>query len=295
MRKFSRLIRLRNKGGFTLIEVIISCVLLAILILAVMGMITPVMSVVMSNEKNANALMIAEAAEAYIDRNIKNSVYCAVFTNANRNDVTAAAIDEHDAVKEMKDFLNDGNNKDIYDLNVIGIRWTEDPKSHLNKYMLSVMEVPYDSSFQLISGGLLKEKNVFDACFYDNLYPDFRFEVKPYNEYDKETTPPTMTSTRNAALKTTVDVYSNHEMTALAASGEGYADFVNIRTPAINRGDIYKLYSIESGTDAMGNAITVYTQLRTPEECAALYPASKPETYIFYVTRKLKYYEAPTT
>ena len=60
MKKILRLLKRRNNGGFTLIEVIISCALLAILILAVMGMVTPVMSVVMSNEKNANALMIAE-------------------------------------------------------------------------------------------------------------------------------------------------------------------------------------------------------------------------------------------
>ncbi|MDE7361702.1 MAG: type II secretion system GspH family protein [Oscillospiraceae bacterium] len=293
MRRFSRLLKLRNKSGFTLVEVIVSCALLGILIISVLGMITPVMSVVMNNEKNANALMIAEATEAYIDRNIKNSVFVAIFTNANPSDILSATIDEHEAVKEMKAFLNDGDNKDIYDLKIIGIRWLEDPKTHHYKYMLNNLKPRYDSSFNLVGGAGLKCTNVFEPCFYDNLYPNISFEVMPYNEYEDNDKTKPIVSTKNAALKTTIDVYSNSAMTALAASGEGYADLINIRTPAINRGDIYKLYSIEGGNDAMGNPITLTTQIRTADEFAATFPSTNPETYIFYVTRKLKYYEAP--
>lgn len=127
MKKILRLLKRRNNGGFTLVEVIISCALLGILILAVMGMITPVMSVVMSNEKNANALMIAEAVEAHIDRNIKNSVYCAVFTNAGANNSALGALStdltestgllqQNEALKEMLSFISSDNNKDIYEM-----------------------------------------------------------------------------------------------------------------------------------------------------------------------------------
>lgn len=48
--------------------------------------------------------------------------------------------------------------------------------------------------------------------------------------------------------------------------------------------------------DNMGKPISVTTQLRSESDFATLFPsAGKPDTYIFYVTRKLKYYEAPTS
>lgn len=293
MKKILRLLKRRKNGGFTLVEVIVSCALLGILIMAVVGMITPVMSVVMRNEKNANALMIAEGMEAYIDRNIKNSVYCAVFTNAIFGDLTTT-IDQHDAVKEMKDFLNEGDNKNIYDLKIMGIRWEQDSKTHLMKYMVKNIRLNYDDSFNLKTTAIYHTA-VFEECFYDNLYPDVTFEVMAYNEKADDGT---ITATRNVALKTVIDVYSNQGMTALAAQGKGYADFINIRTPAINRGDIYKLYSIEGGNDAMGNPIAISTQLRTDSEMEDYKAANlntNAETYIFYVTRKLKYVEPPTT
>lgn len=293
MRFLSRLSRIRNKSGFTLIEVIVSSVLLGILVLAVVGLITPIMNVVMLNEKNANALMIAEATEAYIDRSIKNSVYVAVFTNANIADINASTINEHEALKEMKNFLNDGNNKDIYDLKVIGIRWETDPRVHHNKYMLYNVKPNYDSSFNLVGTATPAVTPVFENCFYDGLFPKFQFEVMPYIEYEDDGT--TIKSVKNVALMTNIEVYSNAAMTALAASGKGYADLVNVRTPAINRENTYKLYHILGGNDAKGDAITVNTELRTEAECEAVYTASKPETYIFYVTRKLKFYEPPAT
>lgn len=230
MKKILKLLRLKNKGGYTLIEVIISCALLGILITAVVGLISPVMSVIGNNEKNANALMIAEAAEAYIDRSIKNSVYTAIFTNASATDITADAVNKHAAFVEMKKFLNDGDNKKIYDLHILGIRWLQDPKSHQNKYMLQIVNPDYDTSFGLKST-TLSFTNVFEPCFYDNLYPEISFEVLPYDEHTDKTDPSKITATRGAAVKTTIDVYSNSGMTALAASGTAYADFVNIRTP----------------------------------------------------------------
>lgn len=304
MKKILRLLKRRNNGGFTLVEVIISCALLGILILAVMGMITPVMSVVMSNEKNANALMIAEAVEAHIDRNIKNSVYCAVFTNAGANNSTLGAlstdltestglIQQNEALKEMLSFISTDNNKDIYEMKIIGIRWLEDTRIHQYKYMVTNItpKIKDDGS----GFNSFTETRVFEDCFYDNLFPDVSFEVMVYNEHEDGDDTKPIISTRNVALKTTIDVYASSGMEALAAQGNGYADFINIRTKAINPSGNYKLYSINGGDDAMGNPITVSTQLRTDDELEAAYGVTAhPETYIFYVTRKLKYVEPAT-
>lgn len=296
MKKILRLLKRRKNGGFTLVEVIVSCVLLGILILAVFGMITPVMDVIMRNDKNANGLMIAEAAEAYIDKNIKNSVYAAVFTNAQYSDLTDTITADHEAMKIMLAFLKDSDNSKIYDLKIIGIRWQEDKRLNQYKYMVTNITPKISDDGTKIES-IKEESKVFEDCFYDNLYPDFLFEVLAYNEYpldaDKkpDKTQP-IKSTRNVAIKTTIDVYSNPDMTALAAEGSGYADFINIRTPAINREDIYKLYSIEDGVDAMGVDIDVYTQLRTDDvfkaDCG---DTAHPETFIVYVTRKLKFVE----
>lgn len=307
MKKILRLLKRRNNGGFTLVEVIISCALLAILILAVMGMITPVMSAVTLNEKNANALMITEAVEAYIDRNIKNSVYCAVFTNAGANNSALGAmstdlfqstglIRQSDALKEMLNFMSTDNNKDIYEMKIIGIRWLQDAKTHHYKYMVTKItpQIKDDGSdFKYFMGTY--EKRIFEDCFYDNLYPEVSFEVMAYNEHEDGDETKPIVSTRNVALKTTIDVYSNPDRTALAARGEGKADFINIRTKAINPDGDYKLYSIEGGDDAMGNPITVTTQLRTDAELQSAYGVTAhPETYIIYITRKLKYFEPAT-
>ncbi|MBD5129035.1 MAG: type II secretion system protein [Ruminococcaceae bacterium] len=307
MKKILRLLKRRNNGGFTLIEVIVSCALLGILILAVMGMITPVMSTVMSNEKNANALMIAEAMEAHIDRNIKNSVYCAVFTNAAANNASYGSkstdmestgpIVNSDAFTEMVDFMQADNNKDIYEMKIIAVRWLEDTKTHRYKYMLTNIKpkIKDDGSLDVHALYSAPETRVFEDCFYENLFPDVKFEVLAYNEHEDNDSTKPITSTRNVALKTTIDVYSNSGMEALAASGDGYADFINIRTKSINPDGDYKLYSIEGGNDAMGQPITVTTQLRTDDELTATFGVTAhPETYIFYITRKLKYFE-PTT
>lgn len=312
MKKILRLLRLRNKSGFTLVEVIISSALLGILIMAMVGIITPVMSVITNNENNANALLIAEAAEAYIDRSIKNSVYTAIFTNANENDILLnGEIYKHEAFKEMKDFLKDGDNMKIYDLNIIGIRWLQDPKTLQNKYMLQVIKPTYDSSLDLNLTSTIGKKNVFEPYFYDGMYPEFEFEVLPYDEHTDKTDPTKITATRGATVKTTANIYSNPAMTALAASGTAYSDFVNIRTPAINRDDLYKLYYIDgvhvSGSsepkkdgsgkliDNMDKPITITTELRTADECKTMFSVERPDTYIFYVTRKLKYYEPPAS
>ncbi|MCM1167069.1 MAG: type II secretion system GspH family protein [Lachnospiraceae bacterium] len=312
MKKLLSLLRRRRNGGFTLTEVIVSCAVLGILVLAVVGLISPVMSVVTSNEKNANAIMLAEAAEAHIDRNIKNAVYCAVFTNAIPNtshDImstellnSGGAIRTEPAFAEMLDFLKEGKNSEIYDLKIIGIRWMEDKRISQYKYMIT------DITPKLKDDGTIdtfSEQKAFEDCFYDGFYPGFTFQVLPYFEYPvggdgKPDTTKEPTDKRNVAIRTIIDVYSNAAMTSVAARGEGYADFINIRTKAINPSNTLKLYSTNSAKDADGNYIggmeesdtTLYTQLR---ESDTIGEDIHPETYIVYVTRKLKYFEPTTT
>lgn len=293
MKKILRLLKRRNNGGFTMVEVIISSALLAILILAVMGVMTPIMSAITSNEKNANALMIAEAAEAYIDRNIKNSVIVAVYTNAMISDFTGSpgkAITSQ-SMKDMLDFLNKDDNKNIYDIRVIGVRWLEDKKSHQYKYMLTKLTPQLKSDLSGFTA--FTETPVFESCFYDNLYPKITFEPIAYNEHEDGDETKPIISTTNVALKTTIDVYGSFKMESLAAQGKGYADFINIRHKVVNES---KLYSIEGGNDAMGNPIESPTQLRTDIEFKGEFgDTAHPETYIVYVTRKLIYYEPPAT
>lgn len=300
MKKILRFPKLkhRNKSGFTLIEVIVSCALLAVLILAVMAMISPVMTVIGSNEKNANALMIAEAVEAEIDRNIKNSVFCAVFTNAQPGssvvgtpsaDLTTdtGKIRLHTAMSEMLTFLSTDSNMDIYDMKIIGIRWIEDVRTHQYKYMLTSItpKIKADGSgFDSFTEG-----KVFEDCFYENFFPDIKFETMEFVEHAEDGT--TVTACRNVALKTTIDVHSDSTMDSRAASGTGYADFINIRTNAINPDGTYKLYWIsdDDNKDAMGNDITVKTLLREDDDFTDEFGDVRPETYVVYVTRKLKY------
>ena len=296
--KFIRLLKKRKNGGFTLAEVIISCVLLGILILGVFSVVTPIISGVKSSEQSANALMLAEAANLYINRSIKNSVFVAIFENAKPNDMAAdQTIPKSKQMEEMLAFINDADNKDaagqdIYELRCIGVRWKYDEKSQRYKYMITSETVDKTNGAVDISTSTSKSYDVFETCFYENLYPALTFDIMEAAVLDADgnptTDPPTMQEV--PAIKTTVNVYRDADMQELAVQAPDYAELTNIRRQQAT--GFYKLFSKNGILNEDGTYVAdTGTVLHGDDEFD---DTSRPETYIYFVTRKLKATTSPT-
>ncbi|MCM1168242.1 MAG: type II secretion system GspH family protein [Ruminococcus sp.] len=300
--KFIRLLKKRGKSGFTLVEVVISCVLLGILILGVFSVVTPIISGVKSREQSANALMLAEAAEMYIDRSIKNSVFVAIFENAKPDDMKEdGAIPKSPQMAEMLAFINNSDNKDaagndIYELKCIAIKWEDDPKhysvldpttaAHSHKYMIYTETI--DKTTGAVKSGTTSYP-VFEVGFYENLYPQFTFDnIFTVNVLNDDGTvkmkdgEPVTEDVEKLAVHTVINVYRDEAMTDVALIGDGYADLTNIKRQQTT--GYYKLFSKNGMKDDDGNIIpdtgTVLTNTFLENE--------RPETYVYFVTRKLK-------
>lgn len=263
MNKILRLLKKRNNRGFTLVEVIISCALLGILVIGMCGFVAPVLSQIKDREQNAHALMISEAMQAYINRSIKNSNYVAIFENVTRADMASTGkAKDNDAVKDMFEFVKKAENKDIYEIKCIGIRWLEDKKTNRHRYMLTN---EYFSSTGYYLDVDSTTRMVFDECFYDNSFPKVTLDILTKDS-------------KNTAIKTIIDVYENQDLDKLDFEGIGYADLININNSKINQYGTYKLYS---KTD---------TTIRTADKFAADHADDNvmPDTYIYYITRKVK-------
>ncbi len=212
LKRIKRLLRKRNNGGFTLVEVIIATALLSILMLGMFGFIQPVMKSVKKKEQNARAVMLAEAVESYIFNTTKYAYYVATFSGVVRDDLkvsggSAAPIvnaeyksdwtalvdpnieDEVEAEAQAKELdrvllRSKGTlkqmqerrkklNESTYEIRCIGIRWLPDPESGDMKLMLTNEVVVNQDTLAL---DLTKSKLVFEPCFYDGLNPVVYFK-----------------------------------------------------------------------------------------------------------------------
>jgi len=86
-KRIKRLLRKRNNGGFTLVEVIVASALLGVLMLGVFGFVQPVLKSVKEKEQNARAVMLAETIESYISSSTKYAYYVQTFSGVTHSDV----------------------------------------------------------------------------------------------------------------------------------------------------------------------------------------------------------------
>ena len=121
LKRITHFLACRNKGGFTLSEVIISCALLGILMLGIVMFISPILETVKTTNSSTRASNAAESIEYYISRSIRNAAYIAVFTETNFTDVQSKASA---VITDLK-AKTDSN----YNLKCISKRYAMDEKS----------------------------------------------------------------------------------------------------------------------------------------------------------------------
>lgn len=268
MRIYKRLFGRKPNGGFTLVEMIVSCALLGILAVGITAFVAPVMQTISDSKVNARASLLAETMEGYIRRSTVNSCYVKIFTNAKSSDVELNGVVTTDTdLKAMKEFVGKAENKKIYDLRCIGIRWD----TVGNRYIIT-NETLSDAagSVELQPS---KTYKVFEDCFYKHLYPEVKFEQVTADVTTTDASGNEVTKTEKVgALKTTVTVYTEQEHTngVFTFQGVGYTDYINIRNKNINPTGKNVFYEIKSVNPGMVDA-------------------DHPQTFIYFVTRKPSY------
>lgn len=256
LKRFRRLLACRNKGGFTLSEMIISCALLGILMLGIVMFISPILDTVSSTNQSTRASNAAESIEYYISRSIRNAAYIAVFTDTNFPDVQSKAA------STITDLRNKADSN--YSLKCISIRYAMDERSQTYKYFICNETV--DGSGALKSNSPpTADSMVFDTCYFDSIYPKVSF-TRVHQEQ------PDGSEKDMPAVEINVEVYNDSQMgnTDLIFSGKGFTILRNIELDMQNNptNPTFKIIeplpnSLNPGDDSM------------------------KETYIFYVERIL--------
>lgn len=337
LKRMKRLLRLRNKSGFTMVEVIIACALLGILVVGVMGFITPVLSSVRVKEQNARALMLSEAIDKYVANAIQYAVYVQPITGATSSDTTAEGestpyvlglkypTTEYDnsslngavySDKGLEDLLNCFKTDlagEVFEIRCIGVRWLDVPGENIKKLMLTNEKVDQDTCALDPDAAQV----VFDAAFYDGLYPIIKF--KNYsNQYqlknddgelvdqvpeNKVDIAPALTISTEVYL--TPECYSinpdirDNAWINLTASTD--AKFYNIGSNLRNTGVYKNRPAICAHTTTVDGAIVPSYQEAYDDDSGNAYfdESSKgyyyTNSFIYYITRKTKTASDPDT
>lgn len=333
LKRMKRLLRLRNKSGFTLVEVIIACALLGILIVGMMGFMTPVLSGVRQQEKNARALMLQEAMVSYIANNIQYAYYVQPIIMAASGDTDpveggdpAVLAMQYQGTefgdytgKGLADLLNFFKNDlagEVFEIRCIGIRWIDIPGEG-NKKKLMLTNEKVDQTTCALDPD--EAQLVFESVFYDDLYPVIKFE-NYNNQYQLKDADGNMVDQVDEGdvniapgIKITADVYLTPECyntneavredTMLAYSGWTYATLSNIGSSLMNSTGVYKNQPIVSAHTVTedGAVVPSYLNAFNSDTADSSYvgDAGKvyyyPNSYIYFIARKNKTASDPST
>lgn len=307
-KRLRRLLKLRNSSGFTLVEVVVACALLGILILGIMGFVTPVLASVRDKQKNARAFMLSEAINNYILSTTQNAYYIVTFTGASSADTAGVNPPVTTLTYTGSEFpkMSSGNKglsslqstlgklgADKYEIRCIGIRWREDQITGEKKLMVTNEKV--DQAKGTLDPS--KTRLVFDECFYDDLYPIINLENYD-NQYQKKNgdvfVDQVPESDVNIApgLGLKVNVYTNPDCYSVDATtrtkamvntvGESYIGFINIKSNVTNSAGLCEIVpNIEVNSYDAARAKDVSKQY-TAEGKTYYFP----ESFIYYIAHK---------
>ncbi len=269
MKAILRRLKKRNSGGFTLVEVIVSCALLAVLLGGMMLFIYPVIRTFDDTEKVYTADNVANCIDEYITKKIYNARRIAIFSNANYDQLTN--VEEYkNKIAEMNSFCASVNKNDpnkTYVLRCISLRYDAAD----GKYYL------YQEEPNMTGNGVLKQdkaRAVFQKCLYNDLFFTFSFS-KPINgDY------PTVEGSkplRDDALSINIRAFSDSDYSNLVYSGSGITELRQIKT------------MLRLGQKASDFNLTVYPSV--PLEFGSMVDGER-DYFIFYIERQL-YAKAP--
>ncbi len=264
MKKIIRLLKKRGSGGFTLVEMIVSVALLAVLMAGMMIFISPVVRSFNDQQTDNNAENTTTCVQEYITRNLRNAFKLFVIENTSYTDIQAN--DAYKAtISQMNKFCNDINgtgaiNK-TYVLNCMSLRYDSTDK----RYYL------YEESVNMNSNGSLdtaKSKKVFADCLYDDLYITYDFAVAKNGDYVEGGS---AKEYRNDAIEMQFATYGDEGYSNLIFEAEGITQFRQIKGMLADGGNESDYF--------------IKVEPSAPLKFADMTDGSR-DIYIYYVTRR---------
>lgn len=270
--RLKRRLTRRKKGGFTLVEVIVSSALLGILLLGIMLFITPVLRAMRGEETNGRASIVAASMEHYITRSVRSSPYVKIYSKVKPEDVTGTGKVLSEAtfskdLEEMFEFAK--NNSASYEVKCLSICEVEDERTHTKKMVLCQEFFITDSmkvnpAYQLA---------VFDDCFYEGLYPDVSVQQAEMDLHYTETVesgepaaPGETKKTHYPGIEISIDMYEKPDKSAmdLVYSGYGITELYMVANKTDFTGKIYDDAVVNPGDDDAKNIYIYYISRKIP-------------------------------
>lgn len=266
MKKLIRILRKRSSGGFTLVEMIVSVALLAVLMGGMMIFISPVIQSYNDNTTDITAQNTTTCVQEYISRNVRYAYKMAIFENTNYD-----LIKDNDAYKAVISSMNEycaklnggatAVNK-TYVLNCLSLRYNEADK----RYVL------YRENVNMASNGALdqtKSKKVFADCLYNGLHIIYDI-YKPMNGDFVEGG--TESLYRNDALGMTFSAYNDEDFNYMVFQGSGITELRQIKNDLAN------------GYKEADRFVKIYPDVPLAFRDTT---AGERDIYIYYVARNL--------
>lgn len=266
MKRIISLLKKRRSGGFTLVEMIVSCALLAVLMAGMMLFISPIISSFNDNQTDITAQNTTICVQEYITRKIRNSYKTFIVENTNYTDIQANSAYTA-KIKEMNDFCSSVNGTAIeksktYLLECLSLKYDSTQK----KYFLYKEKVNMNNNGKLVTSDAQK---VFADCLYDGLYSTYEFSLAPNGDYVEGGSEPLL---RKDALKVEFNTYRDDEYKNLVYNGTGLTEMRQVKVMLASGGKDTEYY--------------VKVEPPSPLGFSDMTEGSR-DIYIYYVTRQL--------
>ena len=266
MKRLKVLLTKRRNHGFTLVEMIVSVALLAILLAGMVLFIAPILESYTENQTLYTAENVATAIQEQITHSLRNAYQVSIFTNATY-EMNADAVIKDD-VQKMVEYVNKKNNDDtikvnrLYELHCMSLRYVN------GQYILcnEPVEMTGTGTGGYLAGNddndaLVDYTKAFSDVIYDGLYMDFSF-IKPIETKDDGTT-----FVSKDTYQYAIKAYSDASKKSVVFNGSGMAECYAIKTMLRAKAPESEYFiNIENQPEIDGNH----------------------DIYIYYVTRKLK-------
>lgn len=235
MKKIISSLRRSANRGFTLVEMVVSIALLAILLGGMMLVIAPIVNSFNDTKTDLTAENVSTCVNEYISRSVRYASKAVVFTDTNYDEITA-----NDTYKNLIKTLNEDAKKGgvnaNYELKCISLKHQADGKWYL-----------YEEIVDKNNGGAItSSRPIFSNVLYDGLYitadiekPLKLVEEVPEGTGDAGTAEATTEDTAEAddpdedermndTLAMTIRTYSDEGRKNLVFAGTGYIELRQI-------------------------------------------------------------------
>lgn len=271
MKSILKLLRKRGAGGFTLVEMVVSVALIAVLLIGMLMFVSPIVKTFNTTKTNLTADNVENCVQEYISRNLRYANRIAIFTNASAGDLTSGTY--KDTITQMNSAcgsLTDPNR--AYELKCISLRYETTADGHENYFMYQEKVDPYNSGAIVAGGG----RKVFSDCLYKDLYLVYKF-TKPENLSYNPSTDPADKEFRNDVLQIDIKAYTDPNYNDLILYGTGLSDLWQIKSWLAMGGE-EKDYNMKIYPD-------------NPVDFEDLAVGASRDIFIYYIVRR----SSPTT